>query len=51
MAGNKDGQTLFNRILLATARGLTGKNVKHIQCLSNQKLFQHSQHAKNQINT
>ena len=58
MAGNKDGQTLFDRILLDTARGLTGKSVvdwhlkvKHIQCLSNQKLFQHSQHAKNQLNT
>ena len=51
MAGGKDGQTLFHRILPATAGGLTSitmvdwhLKVKHksVQCLSNQILLHHS---------
>ena len=59
MSGSKDGQSLFHRILPATASGLTSKTainwylkIKHsVQCCSYQKLLRHSQHAKNQLNS
>ena len=59
MAGWKVGETLFYRILPATARGLLSKTavewhlkVKHkVKCLSNQILLHHSQHAKNKLNS
>ena len=59
MSGSKDGQSLFHRILPATASGLTSKTainwylkIKYsVQCCSYQKLLHHSQHAKNQLNS
>ena len=58
MSGGKDGQTLFHRILPATARGLTRTiavdwhfKVKNKKCDVGliKKLLHHSQHAKNQL--
>ena len=62
MAGQIDRQTLFHRILPATARGLTSTTTVDyrlafksqrcgVQCESNQKLLHHIQHAKNQLNS
>ena len=59
MSGGKDGQTLFHRILPATARGLTSKTavnwhlkVKDIEYnVGLTKDLHHSQHAKNQLNS
>ena len=56
MSEGKDGQTLFHRILPATAGGLTAVNwhfnVNDIEYNVglNQKLLHHSQHAKNKLN-
>ena len=57
MAGGKDGQTLFHRILLATAGGLTNtikinchlKVKDRVQSWSSQRLLRYNQlqHAKN----
>ena len=57
MAGLKDGQTLFHRILPATTKGLSSttavdwhlKIKDRVQYWLNQKLLHHSQHAKNQL--
>ena len=59
MSGGKDGQTLFYKILPATAMGLTSKTTVmafksqryRIQCWSHQELLHHTQHAKNQLNS
>ena len=65
MTGGKDGHTLFHRILPATTRGLTSTTAVDwhlkvhdifcwccwVECWSNQKLLNHNQHAKNQLNS
>ena len=58
MSGGKDGQTLFHRILPATARGLASTTavdwylkVKNKKCnVGLTKNYSISQHSKNQLN-
>ena len=50
MSGGKDGQTLFPRILPATARGLTSKTAVKWHLKVNMKV-NHSQHTKNKLNS